>query len=117
LIPTILIAPWLISDYTGSPINPRSLSSRLFVILGVGFGLTGPFMDLKPVFLMIATMALLAIVLPFSLIAITLLLNQKHLGQYRNSLGANLACLGAIVFSLIMAYYGAVGLIDIVGIS
>jgi Mn2+/Fe2+ NRAMP family transporter len=114
LIPTILIAPWLISDYTGSPINPKSLSNRLFVILGVGFGLTGPFMDLKPVFLMVATMALLAIVLPFSMIAITVLLNQRHLGEFRNSLPANLACLGAIVFSLVMAYYGAVGLIDVV---
>lgn len=112
LLPTILIAPWLISDFQGVPINPKSPASRFFVVLGIGFGLAGPFIDLKPVSLMVATMAVLAIVLPFSVIAITVLLNMKHVGKYRNSLLLNLVCLGAILFSMVMSYCGVVGLVE-----
>jgi manganese transport protein len=114
LLPTILIAPWLIADYQGAPVNPKSLISRFFVALGVGIGLAGPFLDLKPVLLMTTTMALLAIVLPFSVIAITVLLNQKHVGSYRNSPLLNVACFATLLFSLTMSYYGVVGIIETV---
>ncbi|MGD9126760.1 MAG: Nramp family divalent metal transporter, partial [Planctomycetia bacterium] len=43
-IPTILIAPWLISDYRGEKIHPKSLASRIFVIAGILFGMAGPFL-------------------------------------------------------------------------
>jgi len=115
LIPTILIAPWVISDYTNSEINPRSKASRIFVCLGVLIALTGPFINAKPVFLMIMTMALLAIILPLSTISIFILLNQKHLGENRNSLLMNIACICAIIFSVIMSYYGVIGLMDYIG--
>ena len=97
-----------------SRINPKSATTRFFVVLGTAFGLTGPFMDLKPVALMITTMALLAVVLPFTIIAVTVLLNQKHVGQYRNSWQLNLVCLAMIVFSTGMSYYGVIGLIETV---
>ena len=112
LIPTILIAPWLISDYRGSEIDPRSFTSRFFVVLGVAVGITGPFLSFKPVALMVTTMALLAIVLPLSTIAITILLNQKKLGKNKNSLLMNMACSVTIIFSTIMAYYGVIGLMN-----
>ena len=112
LIPTILIAPWLISDYTNLSINPRSKMSRVFVSIGVLIGLIGPFIKTKPVFLMIITMALLAVILPLSTIAITVLLNQKHMGENKNSLLMNIACFGAIVFSIIMSYFGVIGLLE-----
>ena len=111
---TILIAPWLISDYQGAKMNPHSWTSRLLVALGVGFALAGPFLDLKPVLLMTATMALLAIVLPFSVVAITVLLNQKHVGSYKNSWLLNLACLAALAFSVVMSYYGVIGISETV---
>ena len=110
LIPTILIAPWLISDYSNTGIKPTSTASRIFVILGIIIALIGPYLRTKPVFLMILTMALLAVILPLSTIGITVLLNQKQMGNNRNSLCMNIACIGAIIFSFIMSYYGVVGL-------
>ena len=80
LIPTILIGPWLIADYTNRPIDPRSRASRILVSVAVLIALGAPYLPssiAKPVFLMILTMALLAVILPFSTIAITILLNQK----------------------------------------
>ncbi len=111
LIPTILIAPWLIADYTNRPVNPRSTDSRIFVIAGLLVVLVAPFFNTKPVLLMIITMALLAIVLPLSTISITILLNQKSLGIHKNSLLMNIGCFGAILFSILMSYYGIVGLV------
>jgi len=108
LIPTILIAPWLISDYSNAKINPRSKSSRIFVILGAVLSLAGPYIA-NPVFLMILTMAFLAIIVPLSTISITVLLNQKQMGTEKNNGVKNLWCAAMILFSVIMAYYGVVG--------
>ncbi len=110
LIPTVLIAPWVIADYTNVQINPKSRMSRIFVGLGILICLFGPYMKTNPVSLMILTMALLAVIVPLSTVGITVLLNQKHLGQFKNSLLMNIACVGAIIFSAFMSYYGVIGL-------
>lgn len=114
LIPTILIGPWLISDYTNAPINPRATASRVLVVIGVLIAFGAPYFPpsiAKPVFIMIVTMALLAVILPFSVIAITMLLNQKKVvKEYANGVLMNAACIAAILFSVIMAYYGLIGL-------
>lgn len=112
LIPTILIAPWLIADYNDLPVNPKSKSSRIFVFIGLLIAFVAPFFNTKPVFLMIVTMALLTIILPLSTISITILLNQKSLGKNRNSLLMNMGCGGAIIFSVIMSYFGLIGLLE-----
>ncbi len=114
LIPTVLIGPWLIADYTNTPINPRSKSSRILVSVAVLIALGAPYFPssiAKPVFIMILTMALLAVILPFSTIAITVLLNQKeHMKEHKNSPAMNAACIAAILFSVVMSYYATVGL-------
>ena len=114
LIPTILIAPWLIADYTNSPIDPKSASSRILVTVAVLIALGAPYFPpsiAKPVFIMILTMALLAIILPFSTIAITVLLNQKeHMKEHKNGPAMNAACFFAIGFSFIMSYFAVIGL-------
>jgi Mn2+/Fe2+ NRAMP family transporter len=73
--------------------------------------LLAPFINAKPVMLMIITMALLAVVLPLSTISITVLLNQKDMGIHKNSILMNIGCIGAIIFSIAMSYYGIVGLL------
>ncbi|MBN1910895.1 MAG: divalent metal cation transporter [Pirellulales bacterium] len=108
LFPTILIAPWLISDFRGRPIDPKSWINRTFVVLGILFGLAGPLLGFDPVWLMTATMALLAVVTPFSMIAITVLLNQKHVGVYRNPWWMNVGCVAALVFSVVMQVFAVI---------
>ncbi|MBI4558144.1 MAG: Nramp family divalent metal transporter [Candidatus Hydrogenedentes bacterium] len=118
LIPTILIGPWLIADYTNTPINPRSPSSRALVVVGVLIALGAPYLPpqfAKPVFIMILTMALLAVIVPVSTIVITVLLNQKDvMKEHRNSAAMNFACVVMIVFSIVMSYYAVIGLRDYV---
>lgn len=112
MIPTILIAPWLFSDYNNTSINPKSKASRIFVLIGLLIALGAPFINTRPVFLLIFTMALLTIILPLSTISITVLLNRKYLGKNRNSLAMNIACGSAVIFSIVMSYYGVIGLLE-----
>ena len=116
LIPTILIGPWLISDYTNSRINPTSTSSRVLVVIGVLIAMGAPYFPeaiAKPVFIMILTMALLAVILPFSTIAITILLNHKgQMKDRRNGPIMNVACAAMILFSVFMSYFAVIGLRD-----
>ena len=110
LIPTILIAPWVVSDITKKKINPGSRLSRIFITIGILVALIGPYLKTKPVSLMIITMALLAIILPLSTIGITVLLNQKHLGKNRPTIWMNFGLFATIIFSFIMSYFGVVGI-------
>jgi Mn2+/Fe2+ NRAMP family transporter len=116
LIPTILIAPWLISDYKNEPINPRSSYSRIFVCIAIVIAALAPFIPkdvANPVTIMLITMALLAVILPLSTIGITILLNQKEaMGENRNGLLLNIACGAAIIFSVIMAIITVIGLVE-----
>ena len=112
LIPTILIAPWVISDITKQKINPGSRLNRIFITIGILIAMIGPYLKTKPVSLMILTMALLAIILPLSIIGITVLLNQKHLGEYKSNIWVNLGLFATIIFSFIMSYFGVVGLLE-----
>jgi Mn2+/Fe2+ NRAMP family transporter len=116
LIPTILIAPWLISDYKNQPIDPKSPYSRVFVCLAILTGILAPFIPKEvanPVTIMLITMALLAVILPLSTIAITVLLNQEEaMGEHKNSLLMNVVCACTIIFSVIMAVITVFGLIE-----
>jgi len=114
LIPTALIAPWLISDYTNTKIDPKSKINRIFVIICIIICLSGPYISVKPVMLMIVTMALLAVIVPVSTISITILLNQKQMGEHKNSALMNVACIGAIIFSVAMSYYGVISLTEFI---
>jgi manganese transport protein len=110
LIPTILIAPWVISDFSNKKLDPKSRENRIFVIIGSVVALIGPYIGAKPIILMIFTMALLAIILPLSTISITILLNQNHLGENKATPITNISLIAAIIFSFIMAYFGVVGI-------
>ncbi len=112
LIPTILIAPWVISDLKKTKLDPGSKISRIFVGLGVLIALIGPYIKTKPVSLMIITMALLAIILPLSTIAITVLLNQKYLREQKNIFWMNSALIATNIFAFAMAYYGLIGILE-----
>ena len=47
------------------------------------------------------------------MIAIMTLLNQKRaMASYKNNTLENLACLAAIAFSVVVSYFGVVGLIE-----
>lgn len=111
VFPIILIAPWLICDYSG---KERNIQSRLFRILG-GMGLLislyVPVFGARPVWVLIAALAFQATLMPMVTILIWILLNRKAvMGEYKIGFWMNLGIGATAVFSLFMAYSGIVGL-------
>lgn len=115
VFPIILIAPWLISDYTGKPRNIRSPMYRILAAAGLLLAFQVPVFGGRPVFLMIASQAFQALLMPMVALGIILLINRTSLvGDQKPSLLLNIGCWATFLFSLIMAYSGLVGLIDMV---
>ena len=115
VFPIILIAPWLISDYTGKPRNIRSPMYRVLAGAALLLAFVVPVFGGRPVFLMIASQAFQALLMPMVALGIILLINRTSLvGNEKPSLLMNLGCWATFLFSLVMAYSGFIGLIDMI---
>jgi Mn2+/Fe2+ NRAMP family transporter len=109
IFPIILIAPWLISDYTGTPRNIRSPMYRMLGLIGILFGFGMQFLDTTPPLLMIMAMAFQALILPAVAIPILILINQKTVMQQHTASPWLKAGLWAVVvFSLLTSYFAVV---------
>jgi manganese transport protein len=102
VFPIVLIAPWLICDYTG---KPRDIRSPLFRILGLGgilFGLGTLFLTQRPPAIMIFSQAFQACILPAVAIPILILINRSRLmKKHAANRAMNLALVAVVLFSLI----------------
>jgi len=106
VFPIILIAPWLISDYNGTP---RNIRSPLFRILGAGgllfsFGLL--FIEQRPPAMMIFSQAFQACILPAVTIPVLLMINRKPLMQdHIAGAGMNAGLYAALLFGLVTTFF------------
>ncbi len=105
IFPIILIAPWLISDYTGKERNIRSPLYRILGLMGVLFGFGMQFIDTTPPLLMVFSQAFQALILPAVAIPILILINTKSLmGEYTAETKMNFGLAGVVLFSLFTAF-------------
>ncbi|MBD3287337.1 hypothetical protein GF337_00900 [candidate division KSB1 bacterium] len=117
VFPIILIAPWLISDYTG---RPRDIHSPLFRILGLAgilfcFGMQ--FLEQRPPALMIFSQAFQACILPAVVIPILILINRKNLmNEHTADKKMNVGLAAVVLFSLMTTYLAIMELLQQVGI-
>jgi Mn2+/Fe2+ NRAMP family transporter len=105
VFPIVLIAPWLISDYTG---RPRDIRSPLYRILGLGgimFAFGSQLLEQRPPALMVFSQAFQACILPAVVVPILLLINSKTLmGEYRAGLKMNIGLWAVLFFALVTTY-------------
>ena len=110
IFPIVLIAPWLIADYTGRPRDIKSPMFRWLIVGGLIFAFGSIFLDQAPPVLLVVSQAFQATILPAVAIPIFLLLNKKGLmGKYLPSKKWNLGLLAVILFSLITTYFAIKG--------
>ena len=105
VFPIVLIAPWLISDFTG---QPRDIKSPLFRMLG-GIGIliafSAQFIEERPPAVMIFSQAFQAFILPAVVAPILVLINREGLmGERTASTRMNVGLVAALLFSLLTAY-------------
>jgi Mn2+/Fe2+ NRAMP family transporter len=113
VFPIILIAPWLISDYSDKPRNIRSILYRILAAIGILLGLMVPVFGGRPVFIMIASQAFQALLMPIVTMAIIIFFNRHDIMKgHKIEPWLRIGCWATFIFSLIMAYSGFVGLFE-----
>jgi Mn2+/Fe2+ NRAMP family transporter len=113
VFPIILIAPWLISDYSDKPRNIKSNLYRILAASGLLLGLIVPVFGGRPVFIMIASQAFQALLMPMVTIAIIIFFYRHDIMKdYKIELWLRIGLWATFLFSLVMAYSGFVGLIE-----
>lgn len=106
IFPIVLIAPWLIADFTG---RPRDIRSPLFRILGIG-GIALSFVSLfiaaRPPAVMIFSQAFQALILPAVVLPAIYLINRRDvMGDNTASPILNVGLFCTLIFSLITSYF------------
>lgn len=105
VFPIVLIAPWLISDYTG---YPRDIQSPLYRILGLGgilFAFGSQLIEQRPPALMVFSQAFQACILPAVALPVFFLINSKSvMGKYRAGTKMNLGLAAVLIFALVTTY-------------
>lgn len=106
IFPIILIAPWLISDYTGRERNIRSPMYRVLGLVGVLFGFGMQFIATTPPLLMVFSQAFQALILPAVAIPIFILINRKSLmKEHVAGPAMNIFLALIVLYSLLTSYF------------
>ena len=113
VFPIALILPWLICDYRGIKSDIQSPMFRVLGGIGLLAGLTVPILGGRPVFVMIASSAFQATIMPVAtLAAIVLLNNRKIMGEHKAGIWLNIGMFATLVYAFITTYMGIIGLRD-----
>ena len=106
IFPIVLIAPWLLADYRGTPRDIHSPLSRWLIFIALLFTFGTVFLEERPPALMVFSQAFQACILPAVAIPIFILINRKKLmHQYTASTKLNVGIVAVILFSLITTYF------------
>ena len=112
IFPIVLMAPWLIADYRGTPRNLHSPLSRALILLAFLFAFGSVVLEQRPPALMIFSQAFQACILPAVAIAILVLLNRPTLmGAHRANRRENLGIWAVILFSFVTTYFAIIELL------
>ncbi len=112
VFPIVLIAPWLISDYTGKKRNIKSPMYRILGAVGLMFGFGMQFMETRPPAMMVFSQAFQALILPAVAIPVFILINKKELmGDYAANQKLNAGIFVVILFSLMTSWFAVADLI------
>jgi manganese transport protein len=112
IFPIILIAPWLISDYTGKPRDIKSPMYRILGGIGILFGFGMQIINTTPPLLMIGSQAFQALILPAVAIPIFILINRKNfMKEHAADMKMNIGLICVIIFSLVTSYFAIIDFI------
>jgi len=111
IFPIVLVLPWLLSDYLGTERNIQSPMYRILGGLGLLLGFTIPVFGGRPVWVMIASNAFQATILPVVTLTIILLLRNKRLmGEHRIGTALTAGLWATFVFAVVTGWFAVVGL-------
>jgi len=111
IFPIILIAPWLICDYTGRARNIHSPMFRILGFIGILFCFGMQFLEQRPPAVMIFSQAFQACILPAAVIPILILINRKQImDKHTADTKMNIGLAAVLLFSLLTTYFAIIEL-------
>ena len=109
--PNVVSVSWLRHDFRGEPAKISGYPDRLIILVMSLVGLVVPVIHTRPVWVMLASQALGAIILPTTIVCLAYLLNKKDvMGDEVNGIQENIVLALVAVFSFVMAGVGVYGL-------
>jgi Mn2+/Fe2+ NRAMP family transporter len=105
IFPIVLIAPWVIADFTGRPRDIRSPLFRILGLIGMLFAFVMHFIDQRPPSVMIFSQGFQALILPAVVVPIMILINRRSTMKAHTAgwkMNAGLAA--TFLFSLLTSY-------------
>lgn len=112
VFPIVLIAPWLIADYSGRNRDIKSPLFRILIVAGLLFAFGSVFIDQAPPIIMVFSQLLQSLILPAVVIPAYYLMNKKAVmgPDHLPSLRFNIGLIAVILFSLVTSYFAVRGL-------
>ncbi|MBD3384646.1 divalent metal cation transporter [candidate division KSB1 bacterium] len=111
-IPNIMVIPWLLSDIKSEKCNLKTPLNRTIITALTLAGITIPLFNAKPVFVMLLSQGLLAILLPAIVGVIFYLTSSGQLmKEHRNKTKDTIILAFILLFALFMGGVGLVGFI------
>ncbi len=106
IFPIVLIAPWLVADFSGKPRNIHSTQSRWLIFGAMLFAFGTVFLEQRPPALMILSQAFQAVILPAVAIPVLLLLNRsKLMGIHKANISESIGVWAVVLFSLVTTWF------------
>ncbi|MBO6524675.1 MAG: divalent metal cation transporter [Balneolaceae bacterium] len=114
LFPHIMLAPMLLADYKGENPDFQSKTNRLISLGIILLSFTVPLFGGRPVFIMILSQVFIATVTPIVILLMFILMNKKQVvGEHTLSPIKNLLVGLILIFSIIMAVLGLIGIFSL----
>ncbi|HMS66789.1 MAG TPA: Nramp family divalent metal transporter [Saprospiraceae bacterium] len=114
IFPIVLIAPWLISDYTGKPRDLKSPLFRILILIGFLFAFGSVFLTQRPPALMIFSQAFQACILPAVAIPAAIMIsNRSKMKEYAASMKLKIGLWAVILFSFVTTWFAIVELLKL----
>jgi len=111
IFPILMVAPLLIADYRKGILDTRSKQFKVLTAIAGLIGLTVPILGANPIIAQIATQVSAVFVLPFVIVAIIILINnKKKMGTHTADLLLNLGLFSALIFACFITYTGIIAL-------
>ncbi|MBI1289164.1 MAG: divalent metal cation transporter [Flavobacteriales bacterium] len=111
--PNTLLLPWLLCDFFGWERDLKKFNFRMIVLVMSLLGLVVPIFHARPVFVMVASQAFAALVLPVTVGGIFYLTSsRKIMGEHANSTLENIILFLIFLFSLFMGGVGIKGFVQ-----
>jgi manganese transport protein len=109
--PNVVSVSWLRHDFRGEPVKISGYPDRFIILVMCLVGLVVPVFQSRPVWVMLASQAIGAIILPTTIVCLAYLLNMREvMGDAVNTIQENVVLAVVAIFSLVMAGVGIYGL-------